>query len=73
MLSVIAGHDGRIGFKPAGCIRTLDDTALYFALAEEILGPDWATPKTVRIGASSVLDALVATLEDRAAQPGGGY
>jgi deoxyribose-phosphate aldolase len=73
MLSVIAGHHGRIGFKPAGGIRTLDDVALYFGLADEILGPDWATPKTFRIGASSVLDVLIATLEDRAAESGGGY
>ncbi len=72
MLSVIAGHDGRIGFKPAGGIRTLNDAALYFGLADEILGPGWATPETFRIGASSVLDALVATLEDSAAQPGSG-
>ena len=72
MLTVIAGHDGRIGFKPAGGIRTLDDAALYFGLADEILGPDWARPETFRIGASSVLDALKATLEDRAAQPGSG-
>jgi len=73
MLSVIAGHDGRIGFKPAGGIRTLDDVALYFGLADEILGPDWATPKTFRIGASGVLDALIATLANRAAKPGGSY
>lgn len=73
MLSVIAGHMGRIGFKPAGGIRTLDDVALYFGLADEILGPDWATPTTFRIGASSVLDVLIATLEDRAAEPGGIY
>ena len=72
MLSVIAGHDGHIGFKPAGGIRTLDDVALYFGLADEILGPDWATPKTFRIGASSVLDVLVATLDERAAEPGSG-
>ena len=72
MLSVIAGHLGKIGFKPAGGIRTLDDVALYFGLADEILGPDWATPETFRIGASSVLDVLIATLEDRAAKPGGG-
>ena len=73
MLSVIAGQHGQIGFKPAGGIRTLDDVALYFGLADEILGPDWATPETFRIGASSVLDALVATLDGRAAEPGGGY
>ena len=55
MLRVIAGHNGRIGFKPAGGIRTLDDAALYFGLADEILGPGWARPETFRIGASSIL------------------
>lgn len=65
MLSVIAGHDGRIGFKPAGGIRTLDDAALYFAIADEILRSRWATPQTFRIGASSILDELVATLDEQ--------
>jgi deoxyribose-phosphate aldolase len=73
MLRVIAGHLGEIGCKPAGGIRTLDDVAVYFGLADEILGPDWATPKTFRIGASGVLDVLLATLDDRAAGPDGGY
>ncbi len=73
MLTVIAGHDGRVGFKPAGGIRTLDDVALYFGLADDILGAHWATPKTFRIGASGVLDALLATLEDRPEKPGSGY
>ncbi|HSG96051.1 MAG TPA: deoxyribose-phosphate aldolase [Afifellaceae bacterium] len=72
MLRVIAGHLGEIGCKPAGGIRTLDDVAVYFGLADEILGPGWATPKTFRIGASGVLDVLLATLDDRAAGPGGG-
>ena len=73
MLSVIAGHDGQVGFKPAGGIGTLEDVALYFGLADEILGPGWATPKTFRIGASGVLDVLLATLEGGAAGPGSGY
>jgi deoxyribose-phosphate aldolase len=34
----------------------------YLALAESILGEDWATPETFRIGASSLLPKLLAAL-----------
>ncbi len=41
---------------------TKEQAAEYLALADEILGPQWATPQTFRFGASSllgdVLDAL---------------
>ena len=65
MLAVIADHGGDIGFKPAGGIRTLDDANLYLDIAAEILGPDWATPRTFRFGASSLLDNLLDALEGR--------
>lgn len=55
------------GFKAAGGVRTLDDAALYLALADEIRGPDWATPDNFRIGASGLLDVLLATLDGTAA------
>ena len=75
MLSVIADHGGDIGFKPAGGIRTLDDANVYLDLAAEALGPDWATPRTFRFGASSLLDNLLAVLEGRSGgeSGGGGY
>lgn len=72
MLSVIADHGGDIGFKPAGGIRTLEDANIYLDLAAELLGPDWATPRTFRLGASSLLDNLLAVLEGRPGESGGG-
>ncbi len=73
MLSVIAERDGKAGFKAAGGIRTLDDAAVYLDLADKILGPDWVSPKTFRFGASGLLDALLAELEGRSAEPAKGY
>jgi deoxyribose-phosphate aldolase len=50
---------GSGGFKASGGVRTADDAAAYLALADEIMGPDWTAPHTFRIGASSLLDALL--------------
>lgn len=55
-------RDG-LGFKAAGGVRTTQDAANYLELTDEIMGPDWATPDTFRIGASSLLDALLETLD----------
>ena len=54
-----------VGLKPSGGIRTVSDAALYLGLADRIMGPGWATPRTFRIGASSLYDALIAALEGR--------
>ena len=66
---------GRVGFKAAGGIRTATDAAGYLLLADELLGPGWATPARFRFGASALLDDLL-RLAGRAtaapaAQPGG--
>ena len=63
MLAVIAEGGGRVGFKPSGGIRTLDDAAAYLDLADAMLGPSWARPSTFRFGASGLLDALLAELD----------
>lgn len=64
----------KVGFKPAGGIRTVDDAAAYLELADEIMGEDWATPETFRFGASGLLSAIVAELEGKAPGAGpGGY
>ena len=47
-----------VGIKPSGGIRTLDDAGRYLAIADEMMGPSWATPATFRFGASGLLDAL---------------
>lgn len=68
MLEALKDHgDATRGFKPAGGIRTVEDAAQYLALADALLGANWAGPETFRFGASSLLDALLAALGDAAA------
>jgi deoxyribose-phosphate aldolase len=55
-----------VGVKPSGGISTVEAAAAYLALADERLGADWATPATFRFGASSLLDAVLAVLDDGA-------
>jgi deoxyribose-phosphate aldolase len=58
LLEVIEEAGGRVGFKAAGGIRTANDAAGYLLLADELLGPGWATPERFRFGASALLDDL---------------
>ncbi|OSQ38068.1 deoxyribose-phosphate aldolase [Thalassospira mesophila] len=48
------------GFKASGGVKTTADAGLYLAIADHIMGPDWATPATFRFGASGVLTDLLA-------------
>lgn len=74
LLEVIAASGRQdVGFKPAGGIRTVEDAATYLGLADQIMGAGWARPSTFRFGASGLLDALIAVLEDRAGAAGSGY
>lgn len=63
MLDVIREAGRPVGLKASGGIRTLDDAAAYLALADRVMGPAWATPRTFRFGASGLYDALVAEIE----------
>ena len=47
------GH--RVGFKPAGGLRTAKDAISWQVLMREELGRDWLSPDLFRIGASSLL------------------
>lgn len=73
MLGAIRENGKPVGFKPAGGIKTTQDTADYLALADHILGAQWATAETFRFGASGVLDALVATIDGKTSGSGEGY
>ena len=64
LLETIKASGARVGFKASGGIRTLADAELYLALADEILGAGWAAPETFRFGASGLLDALLAVLDE---------
>ena len=63
MLEAIQTSGRTVGFKASGGIRTLADAEQYLALAEEIMGPDWVTADTVRIGASRLLDEVLSALQ----------
>ena len=73
MLKVIRDMDvaDRVGFKPAGGVKTAEDAAQYLAMADEILGEDWVSSAHYRFGASSLLTNLLNTLEvsDEVANP----
>lgn len=58
MLRVIGRSDRRVGLKPSGGIRTVDDAARYLEMADAIMGPSYTTPRTMRFGASGLLDAV---------------
>jgi deoxyribose-phosphate aldolase len=62
MLAVIEEADGKVGLKVAGGIRTIEDAAAYLKLAAELIDPSWATPKTFRFGASTLLDDVLRAL-----------
>ena len=62
LLDAIARKGGTAGFKASGGVRTVAEAGAYLALADRILGPGWAGPRHFRIGASSLLDALLAAL-----------
>jgi deoxyribose-phosphate aldolase len=53
---------GRVGFKPAGGIRTVADAAVHLALVREILGEAALGPARFRIGASGLLADIEAVL-----------
>lgn len=73
MLKVIRDMDvaDRVGFKPAGGVKTAEDAAQYLAMADEILGENWVSSAHYRFGASSLLTNLLNTLEvsDEVANP----
>jgi len=45
----------KVGFKPAGGIRTAKDACVWLSMMKEELGDEWLTPKLFRLGASSLL------------------
>ncbi|KJH40728.1 deoxyribose-phosphate aldolase [Dictyocaulus viviparus] len=53
----------KVGFKPAGGIKTLQEGLSYVALVKEILGTEWLTPNLFRIGASSLLSNCIGGAE----------
>jgi deoxyribose-phosphate aldolase len=53
----------RVGFKPAGGLRTAKDAIAWLILMKEELGRPWLEPELFRIGASSLLADVERQLE----------
>jgi deoxyribose-phosphate aldolase len=53
----------RMGFKPAGGLRTAKDALTWLMLMNEELGRTWLEPELFRIGASSLLGDIERQLE----------
>lgn len=68
ILEAIGQSKRPVGFKASGGIRDTAAAAAYLHLADGLRGPTWATPATVRFGASGLLDALLADLGHRPAE-----
>lgn len=45
----------KVGFKPAGGIRSAKDTLVWLALMKDELGDEWTQPDLFRIGASALV------------------
>ncbi|MCD9499313.1 deoxyribose-phosphate aldolase [Photobacterium carnosum] len=75
MLNVIKdmGVAKTVGFKPAGGVRTAEDAQQYLAMANTILGEEWADSRHYRFGASSLLANLLHTLGEGEQAAKGGY
>lgn len=63
MLDEIRAHGRPAGLKVSGGLRAVADAATYLAVADRIMGPDWASPATFRIGASGLFGALMRARE----------
>ena len=56
----------KVGFKPAGGIRSAKDALSWLALMKEELGDEWTQPTLFRLGASSLLIDIERQLYHRA-------
>ena len=56
----IAAAERPVGLKVSGGVRRTREATAFLALVRGILGPSWPTPSSFRIGASALLDGLVA-------------
>jgi deoxyribose-phosphate aldolase len=65
MLTCIRESGRKVGFKPAGGVRTVGDARLYLTLAATIHSPDWPMPSTFRFGASGLLGDILSVLDGR--------
>lgn len=55
----------KVGFKAAGGVRTTQDALNYYAVVKEVLGDEWLNQDLFRLGASSLANAVLSSLEGK--------
>lgn len=55
----------KVGFKAAGGVRTTEDALNYYAVVKEVLGDEWLNQDQFRLGASSLANAVLSSLEGK--------
>lgn len=55
----------KVGFKAAGGVRTTQDALYYYAIVKEVLGDEWLNTELFRLGASSLANAVLSSLEGK--------
>jgi len=53
-----------VGLKIAGGVRTAEQALQYVGIVRDVLGERWLTPDLLRFGASSLLGAVIAEMND---------
>ncbi|WCS23573.1 deoxyribose-phosphate aldolase [Methylobacterium sp. NMS14P] len=59
MLAEIRAGGRPAGLKVSGGLRSVADAATYLDLADRLMGPGWVSPRTFRLGASSLFETLI--------------
>ncbi|MBW7867441.1 MAG: deoxyribose-phosphate aldolase [Brumimicrobium sp.] len=62
MAKAISGSAKKVGLKISGGVKTYEDAVKYCEAVEKHLGKNFMTPKTFRIGASSLIKDLMREL-----------
>jgi deoxyribose-phosphate aldolase len=55
----------KVGFKASGGVRSTHDALCYYTLVKEVLGEEWLNTDLFRIGASSLANSILSSLEGK--------
>lgn len=55
----------KVGFKASGGVRTTEEALIYYAVVKEVLGDEWLNKSLFRIGASSLANSVLSSLENK--------
>lgn len=55
----------KVGFKAAGGVRTTADAVAYYTIVKEVLGEGWLNADCFRLGASSLANSILSSLEEK--------